>query len=121
MSLKVLQSSLIRQVKFMGACVGCPEVQDEVVKWIQACSISSPNSMEDLNVVLFDSHTDSIARKLIEKNVKSLFLLEGSQINADKQKVSVLNFWVRLESNGFLPLTFVNWNEVLGTVYKKHQ
>uniref|UniRef100_A0AC34FQB2 rRNA adenine N(6)-methyltransferase n=1 Tax=Panagrolaimus sp. ES5 TaxID=591445 RepID=A0AC34FQB2_9BILA len=90
MALKVLQSSLIRQIKSSGASVGKLELQTEVIKWIQSCSssasTSSSNQINDLNVILFDSHSDSLAKELLERNVKNLLLLEGSRINADKQK-----------------------------------
>uniref|UniRef100_A0A914Q1G0 Ribosomal protein L7Ae/L30e/S12e/Gadd45 domain-containing protein n=1 Tax=Panagrolaimus davidi TaxID=227884 RepID=A0A914Q1G0_9BILA len=85
MALKVVQSSLIRQVKNIGASVGAPELQSNIIKWIQSISENS-NQMNDLNVILFDSHSDLIAKELLERNVKNLFLIEGSQINADKQK-----------------------------------
>ena len=83
MSLKVVQSSLVRHVKSLGASIANPILQNEVIKWIEKIG-----PLKDSTVILFDSHTDDMAKKLIEKYTKSVFIGEGSQVNADKQKVS---------------------------------
>jgi len=88
MSVKVdqrIQSSLIRQVKSIGASVGEGPLLDKLVEWISGNS-SFQNNLADLNVVLFDSHSSTLASKLLDKNPKSVFLLEGSQLKAQKQK-----------------------------------
>lgn len=82
-----IQSSLIRQVKAIGASVGEGPLLDKLVGWISGNS-SFQNNLSDLNLVLFDSHSSTLASKLLEKSPKSVFLLEGSQLKAQKQKVS---------------------------------
>ncbi|KAE9553603.1 hypothetical protein FO519_003198 [Halicephalobus sp. NKZ332] len=80
-----IQSSLVRQLKAIGASVGEGKLMDKVVEWISRNS-SLKNNLSDLNIVLFDSHSSTLASKLIEKNPRSVFLLEGSQLKAQKQK-----------------------------------
>jgi hypothetical protein len=60
-----------------------------VLGWVQALSkLGTPSSLSDLQLVLFDSKTKSLATEFIERRIGSIFLVEKDRLDSDKLKVN---------------------------------